>query len=124
MLWLERAARVHAQRGALWLGEVPQLNHAQLAERVARLAGHLRHDLGLQPGERVALFMSNQPAYLEALYGALWAGLAVVPINAKLHPREVAFILGDAAAAVLFVSDDLAARLQALGDELPPLRAC
>ena len=59
MLWLERAARVHPQRGALWLGEVPQLSYAQLAERAARLAGHLRHGLGLQPGERVALFMSK-----------------------------------------------------------------
>jgi long-chain acyl-CoA synthetase len=102
---------------------MPQLNYAQLAERVARLAGHLRNGLGLRSGDRVALFMSNQPAYLEALYAALWAGLAVVPINAKLHPREVAFILADAEAAVLFVSDDLAVPLLALGDELPALRA-
>jgi long-chain acyl-CoA synthetase len=123
MSWLERAARVHPQRVALWLGDVPQLDYAQCAERVARLAGHLRHGLGLQPGDRVALFMSNQPAYLEALYAALWAGLAVVPINAKLHPREVAFILGDAEAAVLFVSDDLTGPLRELGAELPPLRA-
>jgi long-chain acyl-CoA synthetase len=122
MQWLERAAHVHPQRHALWLGDVPQMNYAQLAERAARLAGHLRHDLGLQPGDRAALFMSNQPAYLEALYAALWAGLAVVPINAKLHPREVAFILSDAAASTLFVSGDLAGPLRALGDELPPLR--
>ncbi|MGL6113142.1 MAG: AMP-binding protein [Rubrivivax sp.] len=123
MQWLERAARVQPQRSALWLGDVPQLSYAQLAERAARLAGHLRHGLGLQPGERVALLMSNQPAYLEALYAALWAGLAVVPINAKLHPREVAFILGDAGVSALFVSDDLVGPLRALGDELPPLRA-
>ncbi|MBS1177391.1 MAG: AMP-dependent synthetase and ligase, partial [Proteobacteria bacterium] len=123
MSWLERAARVHPQRGALWLGDVPQLDYAQWAERAARLAGHLRQGLGLQPGDRVALFMSNQPAYLEALYAALWAGLVVVPINAKLHPREVAFILGDAGAAVLLVSDDLAEALLALGGELPALRA-
>ena len=69
--------------------------------------------------------MSNQPAYLEALYAALWAGLAVVPINAKLHPREVAFILGDAEAAVLFVSDDLAGPLLAAGRRAAgPARRC
>ena len=56
------------------------------------------------------------------LYAAWWAGLAVVPINAKLHPREVEFILGDAGAAVLFVTDDLAADLQPLLDGLPALR--
>jgi len=123
MSWLGRAARVHPERAALWLGDVPQLTYGQLAERVARLAGHLHDELGLRSGDRIALFMSNQPAYLEALYSALWAGLAVVPINAKLHPREVAFILGDAAVSVLFVSHDLAGPLLALGDELPPLRA-
>jgi len=122
LCWLERAARLHPQRDALWLGDAAQLNHAQLAARVARLAGHLRRGLGLQPGERVALFMSNQAAYLEALYAALWAGLAVVPINAKLHPREVAFILDDAQASALFVSDELAAPLRALGDAVPALR--
>ena len=122
MRWLERAARLHPQRAALWLGDVPQSSYAQLAERAARLAGHLRLGLGLQPGDRVALFMANEPAYLEALYAVLWAGLAVVPINAKLHPREVVFILGDAAVSVLFVSDDLVGPLRSLGDELPPLR--
>ncbi len=123
MGWLERAARLQPQRDALWLGDQPLLNYGQLAECAARLAGHMRLGLGLQAGDRVALFMGNQPAYLETLYGALWAGLAVVPINAKLHPREVAYILGDAAAAVLWVSDDLAGPLLALGDELPRLRA-
>jgi long-chain acyl-CoA synthetase len=123
MRWLQRAAQLQPRRDALWLGDRPLRNYEQLGERTARLAGHLRHGLGLQPGERVALYMSNQPAYLEALYAALWAGLAVVPINAKLHPREVAFILGDAEASVLFVSDDLAPPLRELGCELPPLRA-
>ncbi len=76
----------------------PLLSYRSLAERAARLAGHLRGTLGLAPGERVALFMANHPAYLELLYGAWWAGLAVVPINAKLHAREAAFILADAGA--------------------------
>jgi long-chain acyl-CoA synthetase len=120
--WLQRAARVHPQRAALLLGDRVVATYGELAQRAARLAAHLRHGLRLAPGERLALFMGNEPAYLEALYAALWAGLAVVPINAKLHPKEVEFILGDAEAAVLFVSPTLAAPLLAARERLPALR--
>ena len=48
--------------------------------------------------ERVALLMHNAPAYLEVMHAAWIAGLAVVPINAKLHPREVAHIVEDSGA--------------------------
>jgi len=119
---LVRAARVHPDRPAVLLGDQPLLSYRELAERAARLAGHLRDGLGLQPGDRVAIYMSNHVAYLELLYAAWWAGLAVVPINAKLHPREVEFILGDAGAAVLFTSQDLAADLRPLLGSLPALR--
>jgi long-chain acyl-CoA synthetase len=54
---------------------------------------------------------------------AAWiAGLAVVPINSKLHPKEVAFILEDSRAAALFVGDDLASDLQPLLPALSSLR--
>jgi len=119
---LVRAARLHPDRPAVLLGEQPVLGYRELAERTARLAGHLHRDLGLEPGERVAVFMSNDVAYLEVLYAAWWAGLAVVPINAKLHPRELEFILGDSGAAVLFVSGDLAADLRPMLDSLPALQ--
>jgi long-chain acyl-CoA synthetase len=120
--WLRRAARVHPQRPALLHGDRMAATYAELAERVARLAGHLRVDLGLAPGQRIALYMSNEPAYLEALLAALWAGLAVVPINAKLHPKEVEFILGDAGATVLFASPALAGPLRPAHERLPELR--
>ena len=111
---LQRTARVHPGRSAVLLGERPLLRYAALADRAARLAGHLRGSLGLEPGARVALCLHNHPAYLEILYGAWWAGLAVVPINSRLHPREVAFILNDAQASVLCVSADLEPGLQPL----------
>jgi long-chain acyl-CoA synthetase len=53
--------------------------------------------------------MANRPDYLVALYGIWLAGAAAVPINAKLHPREAAFILGDAGARLAFPSPELAA---------------
>lgn len=119
---LVRAALVHPDRPAVLLGDEVVLDYRALADRVARLAGHLRETLGLQPGERVALCMSNHVGYLEALYAAWWAGLVVVPINAKLHPSEVAFIVGDAEAAVLFLSEDLAPDMLGHRAALPTLR--
>ncbi len=119
---LVRAAQRHPDRPAVLLGDRRQWSYRELAERTARLAGHLRDGLGLQPGDRVAIYMTNDVSYLEVLYAAWWAGLVVVPINAKLHPREVEFILGDAGAAVLFVTEDLAADLRTLPGGLASVR--
>jgi len=104
---LVRAARVHPDRPALLHGDRLVWRYGELAARVARLAGHLRA-LGLAPGDRVALLMKNHVSYLEALYAVWWAGLAAVPINAKLHPDEVGYILENSATSAMFVSDDLA----------------
>ncbi|WPC66072.1 AMP-binding protein [Rhodoferax ferrireducens] len=119
---LVRAARVFPDRPAVLLGDQPVLNYRELADRTARLAAYLSRTLGLAPGERVAVFMTNHPAYLEVLYASWWAGLVVVPINAKLHPKEVEFILNDAQVAVLLASDDLAAGVQPLLGHVSSLR--
>src|SRR5690606_4933594 len=66
---------------------------------------------GLLPGDRVGLFMGNHPDYLRLLWSAWWAGLVAVPINAKLHGREAAFILSDCAATMCFVDASHADRL-------------
>lgn len=105
---LVRSATVFPERPAVLLGEHCLFNYRALAGRVACIAGYLRETLGLVPGKRVAIFMTNCPEYLEVLYGIWWAGLVAVPVNAKLHPREVAYVLGDAEASCLFVSADLA----------------
>jgi long-chain acyl-CoA synthetase len=81
--------------------------YAQLAERVLKLATALRNALAQAPGARVAILMKNNAAYVELLYACWAAGLAAIPINVKLHPREVAFILDDAAADVCFVTGDI-----------------
>jgi len=105
---LARSATAFPTRPAVLRGTQTLFDYGTLAARAARIAGHLRDRLKLAPGERVALFMTNCPEYLEVLYGAWWAGLVVVPVNAKLHPRELAYVIDDAAAACLFVSPDLA----------------
>jgi acyl-CoA synthetase (AMP-forming)/AMP-acid ligase II len=102
--WLARAGRADPARVAVFLGEAPWRSHGELASRVSRLAAALRAHLA--PGDRVALLMRNVPEYLEVLYACWWAGLAAVPVNAKLHPREVRFILEDSGARAVFLSGD------------------
>ncbi|MBT5414998.1 MAG: AMP-binding protein [Rhodospirillaceae bacterium] len=105
---LVRAARLHPARMAVALGTAPVLDHAALARRTAALASGLRDRFGLATGDRVAILMKNHPAYLEALFACWWAGLAAVPVNAKLHAREIGYILGHSEARLCLVTDDLA----------------
>ena len=105
---LTRTARVFPDNPAVSLGDRVWIRYGALAQRVATMAAGLRQRLRLQPGDRVALAMTNCPQYIEVLFAAWYAGLVAVPINAKLHPREFEFILQDCGARVCFVTPDLA----------------
>ncbi|HMN93982.1 MAG TPA: AMP-binding protein [Hydrogenophaga sp.] len=103
---LQRQALEHPDRPALFNGPQPVATHAQWACRAARIGARLRAS-GLRPGDRVVLFMRNHPRYLELLFGAWWAGLVVVPVNAKLHLKEVQWIVENAGARRAFVTSDI-----------------
>jgi len=77
-------------------------NYAQFAGRAGRLAGALR-ECGVKAGDRVAFLSPNCHRLLEAYYGVLEAGAVLLPLNIRLAPHEVAYILNDAGATVLFL---------------------
>jgi acyl-CoA synthetase (AMP-forming)/AMP-acid ligase II len=109
--FLTKAARTFAARPAVSLGTEPYCTYEGLVHRVAQLAGTLTHRCGLQPGDRVALAMSNSPEYIEVLYAVWHAGLTAVPMNARLHPREFAYILEHSGARLCFATPDLLVEL-------------
>jgi long-chain acyl-CoA synthetase len=106
-LWLERAGRSYREHPAVGHGTRVTMSYGALAERAARLAGALTGRHGLKPGDRVAIAAKNAPEYVEMLYGVWHAGLAAVPANAKLHGRELGYILEHSGARVCFASDGL-----------------
>ncbi len=110
---LQRRAQEHPDRAAIFHGTEAVATYAQWGQRSARLAARMRH-AGLQPGDRVLLFMRNHPRYLELLLGAWWAGLVAVPVNAKLHLREVQWIADNSQARLAFVTRDIVPDLSAL----------
>jgi long-chain acyl-CoA synthetase len=104
---LLRHAQLTPERAAIFNGTAQHATYGQWAARSATLAKRMQ-TAGLAPGDRVVLFMRNHPRYLEILWGAWWAGLVVVPVNAKLHAREVEWIVDNAQARWAFVTADVA----------------
>jgi acyl-CoA synthetase (AMP-forming)/AMP-acid ligase II len=84
------------------------ITYGLFEQRVAQVAAALRARHGLAPGDRVAIWMENGPEFLLALYGAWRAGLAAVPVNSKLHPKEFAWIVGHSRAKLVIASPSLA----------------
>jgi len=99
-----------------------ETRYADFARRIARLAGGLCALPGVPRGDRVVLCMENRPEFLDLLFACWTAGLCAVPVNAKLHPKEVAHIVGDCAARVVFASESLASDVfQVLPDTQGPM---
>ena len=94
--------------------------YRELASRVARLAGALR-GAGLLPGERVAIVARNCAEYLEAMFACWHAGLCAVPVNSKLHPDELVYVLAHSSARWAFVDAEWSSALSARADELSAL---
>ena len=109
---LQRCAKISPDRTAILLGDQAYLNYGQLSSRVASLGNTLKSQYGIKPGDRVAIFSANCKEYLEALYATYWIGGVTVPINHKLHPKELSYILEDSRAKVLMVSDGLGSTLK------------
>jgi acyl-CoA synthetase (AMP-forming)/AMP-acid ligase II len=76
----------------------------ELGERIQRVAGGLQ-DLGLQRGDRVAIWALNSDRYLESLLAVFWAGGVVVPVNYRWSSAEVLFSLDDAEVSILLVDE-------------------
>lgn len=115
--WLAETARLHPQSPALLTGTKVDADYATFARRAAAVGAHLVHVHGVMPGDRVALFASNCTQYLECLYAIWWIGAAAIPINAKLHGKEAAWICSNAEAKLTFLDED--SRKALLDADLP-----
>jgi acyl-CoA synthetase (AMP-forming)/AMP-acid ligase II len=122
--WLIRTARRLPQAPALMSGDRVVADYADFARGAASLAAAMRDRFGVAPGDRVAIFMSNRAEYLEILYGVWFCGAAVVPINCKLHAKEAAWIIENAAAKLVFASDETADDLAPLTGDMASVRRC
>lgn len=89
-------------------------------DRVSRLASGLS-SLGIKRGDRVAILALNSHRYMEAIFAIACCGAVVVPINTRLAPPEIRFMLEDGGASVVFADDGFIDLTQSLQQELESL---
>src|SRR4029079_170440 len=78
--------------------------------------------MGVKKGERIAYLGKNSDLYFELLMGAMKAGVVMAPLNWRLAGPEVAFIVGDCRAPVLFVGPEFLTLVSQIKDQLPGVR--
>jgi acyl-CoA synthetase (AMP-forming)/AMP-acid ligase II len=122
--FLAKVARARPDQVAIRHGE-RTLTYAEFHRDALALGGTLL-DRGLKHGDRVAFALANGPEILQTLYGCFAAGLVVVPVNARLHPREMAYIVQNSGARVFVHGPEYAEGIEAAGDAFAgvELRVC
>jgi acyl-CoA synthetase (AMP-forming)/AMP-acid ligase II len=122
-VWVQRHGHLRPESPALAEGDRIHADWRDFAATVASAAGGLRKSFNLSPGDRVAIVMRNRPQYLEALFAIWHAGLIAVPVNARLHRDEIAYILEHSGSAVVVTDDDHAEDIESLLNTVETLQS-
>lgn len=113
---LEQIASERADKKAYtFLGT--SVTYNELNETVTRFAAGLQ-SLGFQKGDHIALLLGNSPYFIVSLYGALRAGLTVIPINPAYTKNELLYILQNGDVKAVVIQESLISMMNSLQEEL------
>jgi fatty-acyl-CoA synthase len=115
--WPRRRARIAPGDDAL-VHEGRRFTYGELADRVDELGAALR-ELGIEPGDRVAYLGPNHPGFVETMFATFAIGAIFVPLNTRLAPAELSYVLRDAQARALVWDHRLEVTTRAVLDESP-----
>jgi len=110
--WLTKRELLNGNREALVDGE-RRLTYRQLNRRVNQLARSLQ-GMGLKRGDRCAILAYNCLEFVEVIFATAKLGLILVPLNWRLAPAELSFIISDSGAETLFFDPEFAAAVEFL----------
>ncbi len=123
--YLLRAARVFGDRIGVVQGD-RRYTYGEFCERCEKFAGALKA-LGVAPGDRVAILAGNTHVLLAAHYAVPFAGAALVALNTRISPADMAYVLDHSGASVFVYDSDYEAvaaeAARAVGPALALVRA-
>jgi fatty-acyl-CoA synthase len=103
--FMKRAVSQYGKKVGVVDGE-KRFTYAEFGERINRLSNALLA-LGVRKGDRVGVIDTNTHRLLELHFGAPQIGAILLPINIRLSPREIAYVLNDSGARVLVINEDM-----------------
>jgi fatty-acyl-CoA synthase len=116
----ERARSQFGSKVGIVDGDV-RLTYREFGERADRLSNALE-ELGVARGDRVAWLGYNSHQLLEAFYGVVLLGAVLLPLNIRLTPQEIAFILNDSESVALFYDRDFLPIVEAVRGQAPTIK--
>ncbi|SDT06714.1 long-chain acyl-CoA synthetase [Halopseudomonas xinjiangensis] len=103
---LEQACQRYGDKPAFSCGP-ETLSFSELRDKADLFARYLRHEAGLEPGDRLAIQLPNLLQYTIAIFGAMKAGLVIVNTNPQYTPPEARHQFADSGAKAVVVLDKL-----------------
>jgi len=100
--------------------EGAEITYRQLDDGANRVANGLIN-LGVQPGDRVAVQLDNRPEFVEIFLGIMRSGAVIVPANVMYKAEEIRHIVSDSGAKALFISGKVSSKIEEIGPKLPGL---
>ena len=113
-------ARRFPDREAVIYGDT-RLTFREFNARINRLA-HALMDIGIKKGEKVAILLFNCNQYLEAYFALAKMGAIAVPVNFRLHPEEIAYIVDNADAVAFILGETFVDTIKGIQKDLPQIR--
>jgi len=118
--FLSRSASIYPEKVAVVDGN-KRCTYKEFLNRVNRLASALQN-VGIGKGDKVAFICPNISPMLDAHYAVPMIGAALVSINIRLAPREIAYIINHSDSIALFVDNEFAGIVQPIVDELKNIK--
>ncbi len=116
---LKKASKLYPHKEGVVCGE-RRFTYQEFSDRIFRVA-HGLSQLGIKKGDKVAILHPNCHYFLEAYYGISLIGAVSVPINYRLSPGEISFILKDSDSRILIVDPLFQKTVEALRGEVPQI---
>jgi len=102
-------------------GSFREISYVKLGRRAVSISSVLIN-LGVNKGDRVAIFSENRPEWAAAYFGIMSCGGVILPVDVKLADAEIRFILNDSQAKCIFVSGKHLDAIDRLRNDLPHLK--